>query len=134
MMRKLITTNLIFVVTAILCSGFIFTDLSSAEEINANNLREKSSFSIVGSSIKNSSIYTDNSPSTLMAKSSLSPLSHNTFNQRPLVTDDWQFILTPYIWFAGLSGDISANGQQVDVSASFGDIFDQLDFAFQIHA
>ena len=54
--------------------------------------------------------------------------------QKPLVTDEWQFLVAPYLWFVGLNGNIAVNGDQSDVDASFGDIWDQLDFAFQIHA
>ena len=132
-MERLKKTKIILIFATIIFSAFIFTLTSFAQELNTFKLNDKGSLTVLGSSGDNNSIYTDNSPSTLMAKSALSSLGYSTVNQRPLVTDDWQFVLTPYIWFAGLTGDISANGQQVDVSASFFDIFDQLDFAFQIH-
>ena len=50
------------------------------------------------------------------------------------MTDEWQFFIAPYLWFVGLNGKVSVNGNQSDVDASFGDIWDQLDFAFQIRA
>lgn len=46
----------------------------------------------------------------------------------------WTFTVAPYFWAAGLSGDVGMNigrfHPTVDVDASFGDIWDHLDFAF----
>lgn len=112
----------------------IFTNLSFAEDVNTYNLNEKGSFSVSGSQINNNFEYIDNRPATLLAKSDISPESSNIVNQKALVTDEWQFIITPYAWFAGMSGDITTRGQSIEVDTSFFDIFDQLDFAFQIHA
>jgi opacity protein-like surface antigen len=42
----------------------------------------------------------------------------------------WQFELTPYLWMAGISGDIKIGRlPSQEVSASFGDILDHLTFA-----
>ena len=45
----------------------------------------------------------------------------------------WTFTVAPYFWAAGLSGDVGMNigrfQPTVDVDASFGDIWDHLDFA-----
>ena len=39
-------------------------------------------------------------------------------------TDDgWHFAVTPYIWFAGIHGNVGALGHEASVHASFGDIF-----------
>ena len=72
--------------------------------------------------------------STQVATSKFSPLNYSVATQKPLVTDEWQFFIAPYLWFVGLNGKVSVNGSQSDVDASFGDIWDQLDFAFQIRA
>jgi len=37
--------------------------------------------------------------------------------------DGWHFSVTPYIWFAGMHGDVGALGHEASVHASFGDIF-----------
>jgi len=47
---------------------------------------------------------------------------------------DWSFSFTPYLWLVGLNGTIGAKGQTADVDVSFGDMWDNLDFAFQFHA
>lgn len=77
---------------------------------------------------------TSNIKSTQVASSNISPLNYSVVGQKPLVTDEWQFFIAPYLWFVGLNGKIAVNGNQSNVDASFGDIWDQLDFAFQIHA
>ena len=114
--------------------GFIFSNQSFAEEINTYNLNETGSFSVSSPAQNNNAELIDYSPATLLAKSDLSPLSYSIVNQKPLVTDEWQFFIAPYLWFVGLNGDIAAKGQKIEVDADFGDIWDQLDFAFQIHA
>lgn len=43
----------------------------------------------------------------------------------------WQFTFAPYFWAAGLSGDIGQFGlPEVHIDADFGDILNNLDFAF----
>jgi hypothetical protein len=39
--------------------------------------------------------------------------------------DDWKFELSPYLWVAGVDGDIKVKRQDFEVSADFEDIFDQ---------
>jgi hypothetical protein len=48
----------------------------------------------------------------------------------------WSFGLTPYIWFAGLKGDVAtlAGLPPASVDASFSDIIDNADFAFMLAA
>jgi hypothetical protein len=42
----------------------------------------------------------------------------------------WSFAIAPYVWAAGISGDIAQFGlPAVEVDASFSDLFDHLDFA-----
>jgi hypothetical protein len=48
-------------------------------------------------------------------------------------TGDWTFSLAPYAWLIGLNGTVGVKGQTVDVDMSFGDLFDQMDFAGQLH-
>lgn len=43
--------------------------------------------------------------------------------------DTWVFSIAPYLWAAGLQGDVGLFGRQpVDIDMSFGDIFDNLRF------
>lgn len=45
-------------------------------------------------------------------------------------TEGWQFGVTPYIWFSGVSGNVTLpRGTSESFSADFGDIFDDLKFA-----
>ncbi|HMG36674.1 MAG TPA: hypothetical protein VKM94_22240 [Blastocatellia bacterium] len=44
--------------------------------------------------------------------------------------DKWQFQFVPYIWFAGLKGQIGIGSRITDVDADIGDIFDHLNFGF----
>jgi hypothetical protein len=48
-------------------------------------------------------------------------------------SDNWEFRLTPYLWFLGLDGTTSVLGQDVDVDASFGDILDVLNIALFVN-
>jgi hypothetical protein len=44
--------------------------------------------------------------------------------------EGWQFEVTPYIWFSGVSGDVSLpGGASENFAADFGDIFDDLKFS-----
>lgn len=40
----------------------------------------------------------------------------------------WTFVVTPYVWAAGLSGDVGIRNVQTDVDLGFGDILDHLRF------
>jgi opacity protein-like surface antigen len=42
--------------------------------------------------------------------------------------DRWSFELTPYLWAAGMSGDIEVKNRTANVDPSFGDLFKDLDF------
>ena len=43
--------------------------------------------------------------------------------------DEWTFTLAPYLWAAGIQGDIGLFGRQpIEVDMSFGDIFSDLRF------
>lgn len=39
----------------------------------------------------------------------------------------WKFEITPYMWAAGLEGDVTVNGQTADFEKSAGDLMDALD-------
>ena len=44
----------------------------------------------------------------------------------------WKIETTPYLWAAGLEGDVTVNGQKADFEKSFGDIFESVDMAGSI--
>ncbi|RJP66346.1 MAG: hypothetical protein C4532_16160 [Candidatus Abyssobacteria bacterium SURF_17] len=48
-------------------------------------------------------------------------------------SEKWEFTILPYLWMAGLEGDVVVKGTTSAVDASFGDILDNLDFAYQLH-
>jgi hypothetical protein len=48
-------------------------------------------------------------------------------------SDEWKFRITPYLWMLSLEGTTAALGQDVDVDASFSDIFDVLNIALFIN-
>ncbi len=41
---------------------------------------------------------------------------------------NWHFIVTPYLWFAGVGGDIKVDQREANFDKSFGDIFTDLKF------
>lgn len=45
----------------------------------------------------------------------------------------WEFSGMAYLWMANISGKQTAAGQEVDLDVSFGDIWDNLDFAAEAH-
>ncbi|HXJ78746.1 MAG TPA: hypothetical protein VMS64_08715 [Candidatus Methylomirabilis sp.] len=46
----------------------------------------------------------------------------------------WHFMVAPYIWFAGINGDISVKGiADVPIDESFSDVFSNLHFGFLGH-
>lgn len=57
--------------------------------------------------------------------------------QAPAQRAGWQFALTPYVWFAGISGDVelpSGRHDDREFSADFGDILSNLSFAAMLAA
>ena len=44
----------------------------------------------------------------------------------------WKVETTPYLWAAGLEGDITVNGQKADFEKSFSDLFESVDMAGSI--
>ena len=44
----------------------------------------------------------------------------------------WKVETTPYLWAAGLEGDVTVNGQKADFEKSFSDIFESVDMAGSI--
>lgn len=52
----------------------------------------------------------------------------------PEKESNWEFDVTPYMWFSSLKGDVSFLNQSVPVTTEFKDIWDQLSFGFLLHA
>ena len=44
----------------------------------------------------------------------------------------WKIETTPYLWAAGLEGDVTVNGHKVDFEKSFSDLFEAVDMAASI--
>ena len=51
----------------------------------------------------------------------------------PPGAEKWDFTVIPYLWATDLDGDITVKGVSSEVDMSFSDIWDNLDFAGQIH-
>ena len=132
-MSKSIDNSIILLVIFSVLFVLISSNPVFSQNINDQNLNKTFNNPYFDSLYKNTSLIDQDKTSSLVASSAMSSLGYSIMNQKPLVTDEWQFVIAPYIWFAGLSGDISTRGQEVEVDAGFGDIFDQLNFAFQIH-
>jgi hypothetical protein len=58
----------------------------------------------------------------------------NTFENVKDNKTNWEFDVTPYMWFSSLKGDVSFLNQSVPVNTEFKDIWDQLSFGFLLHA
>lgn len=118
---------------------FLESQISFAKDMNLKRYYYEDYLSI-SKTLKNdvvqttSSDFQNKSASALLAQNNISLASNRESNQKTLLSEQWQFFIAPYFWFVGLNGDIAVNGQKSDVDASFGDIWDQLDFAFQIRA
>ena len=48
--------------------------------------------------------------------------------------DDWQLTIAPYLWAVSLRGDLTLRGNERDVDASFGDIWDASDSLLSFNA
>jgi len=48
-------------------------------------------------------------------------------------SDDWEFMLAPYLWASGIEGDVAVLGQPAEVDQSFSDIVDVLDGGVLLH-
>jgi len=49
-----------------------------------------------------------------------------------LVSEEWQFQLTPYLWALALDGDVTVKGVKSSPSVSFREIVDNLDYALMV--
>lgn len=47
--------------------------------------------------------------------------------------DDWKFAVTPYLWAAGMNGTATIRSHEADVEKDFGEILDDLSFAFMVN-
>lgn len=53
--------------------------------------------------------------------------------QMAVDSDPWTFSIAPYLWMAGIDGDITVQGRRASVDAGFDDVWSDLDFGGQIH-
>ena len=49
-----------------------------------------------------------------------------------LVSDEWQFQVTPYLWALALDGDVTVKGVKSSPNVDFSDILDNLNFALMV--
>ncbi len=56
------------------------------------------------------------------AQADLNTPAPQTKDMEASTNDGWHFAFTPYIWFAGMHGNVGALGHESSVHASFGDI------------
>jgi len=55
---------------------------------------------------------------------------HEVALEKPKQTaasSDWQFAFAPYLFASGISGTVGARGQVIEIDASFGNVFENLD-------
>jgi hypothetical protein len=62
----------------------------------------------------------------LMIALSVPPVSAE---EKPTEANDWEFKMSPYMWFISASGDVTVRGQESDLDLSFNDIWDELNIA-----
>jgi len=51
--------------------------------------------------------------------------------ERTSHVEGWEFAVAPYLWMAGMDGDVTVKGTKAAVDADFGDILDNLDTGAQ---
>src|SRR5262245_35518651 len=51
-------------------------------------------------------------------------------------SDGWHFAFAPYVWFAGMKGDLGIHGTKAEVDEDFGDLLDVTEYGltFQFEA
>ena len=55
----------------------------------------------------------------------------STYIEAP--SDKWRFSIIPYLWLMGINGKTTIKGRTSNLNVSFGDIWDNLDFAAEVH-
>ena len=70
---------------------------------------------------------------TLLCCISLSSYSQDDSDKKEKPNSEWEFDVTPYLWFASLKGDVSFLNQSVPTNVEFKDILDQLSFGAFVH-
>lgn len=48
-------------------------------------------------------------------------------------SNKWHFAILPYLWMMGINGKTAIKGRTANLNVSFGDIWDNLDFAAEVH-
>ena len=46
------------------------------------------------------------------------------------VAQEWEYTLSPYLWTAGIDGEIEVRGHKIDVDVGFDDILDAIEWGF----
>ena len=51
--------------------------------------------------------------------------------ERTSHVEGWEFAVAPYLWMAGIDGDVTVRGTKGSIDADFGDVLDNLDAGIQ---
>ena len=114
-MKKLRIVSSFKFILLLVILNFLASQISFAKDMNLKRYSYEDYLSI-SKTLKNdvvqttSSEYQNQTASTLLAQNNLSLASNRDSNQKTLVSDQWQFFVAPYFWFAGLNGDIAVIG------------------------
>ncbi|MGA7410226.1 MAG: hypothetical protein WBW33_07055 [Bryobacteraceae bacterium] len=66
---------------------------------------------------------------SLLAGTSLAQTAlEGDFSKDISADKDWHFLITPYLWFAGINGDMTLGSHEVNFNVPFKDIFNNLKF------
>lgn len=58
-------------------------------------------------------------------------LAQTTATTTPAEEEAWDVSIAPYLWAAGMDGNVTVNGNKLDFSMSFSDILDDLNYAVE---
>lgn len=77
------------------------------------------------------SLSRDSSANTILYAGTGGIDTDTTYVEAP--SSKWQFTVIPYLWLMGINGKTTIKGRTADLDVSFGDIWDNLDFAAEVH-
>lgn len=71
---------------------------------------------------------------TVLGLAATSPVRAQSQPAGTVMDGKWHFIVAPYMWFAGLKGDVSVKGvAEIPIDQSFSDVFSNFHFGFLGH-
>jgi hypothetical protein len=60
-------------------------------------------------------------------------VGQDEFEEQQENSNDWEFIVLPYLWMTGINGDVTVKGTSSDVDVDFSDILKHLDLGGEVH-